>query len=142
MELKDFGVNLARARMKADLSAYELSLRIDKDPSYIHKVENGKINISLKSILQICEVLQIQPAELFKPLWVCIKTRPTSHKTPGLFFASDQNVQCYIEIVGKFHQRQNMRICAVFPVNEMRGLNASILIDSVSRNSSVLKQFS
>ncbi len=68
MELKDFGVNLARARMKADLSAYELSLRIDKDPSYIHKVENGKINISLKSILQICEVLQIQPAELFKPL--------------------------------------------------------------------------
>ena len=68
MELKDFGVNLARARMKAGLSAYELSLRIDKDPSYIHKVENGKINISLKSILQICEVLQIQPAELFKPL--------------------------------------------------------------------------
>lgn len=68
MELKDFGVNLARARMKADLSAYELSLRIDKDPSYIHKVENGKINIRLKSILQICEVLQIQPAELFKPL--------------------------------------------------------------------------
>ena len=68
MELKDFGVNLARARMKADLSAYELSLGIDKDPSYIHKVENGKINISLKSILQICEVLQIQPAELFKPL--------------------------------------------------------------------------
>lgn len=68
MELKDFGVNLARARMKADLSAYELSLRIDKGPSYIHKVENGKINISLKSILQICEVLQIQPAELFKPL--------------------------------------------------------------------------
>ena len=68
MELKDFGVNLARARMKADLSAYELSLRIDKDPSYIHKVENGKINISLKSILQICEVLQIQQAELFKPL--------------------------------------------------------------------------
>ena len=68
MELKDFGVNLARARMRADLSAYELSLRIDKDPSYIHKVENGKINISLKSILQICEVLQIQPAELFKPL--------------------------------------------------------------------------
>lgn len=68
MELKDFGVNLARARMKADLSAYELSLRIDKDPSCIHKVENGKINISLKSILQICEVLQIQPAELFKPL--------------------------------------------------------------------------
>lgn len=29
------------------------------------KVENGKINISLKMILKICEVLKIEPAELF-----------------------------------------------------------------------------
>ncbi len=48
------------------MSAYELSLRIGKDASYIHKVESGKINISLKTILDICEVLSIEPAELFK----------------------------------------------------------------------------
>ena len=45
MEFIDFGVNLAKIRMKSNISAYELSLRIDKDASYIHKVESGKINI-------------------------------------------------------------------------------------------------
>ncbi|MCI9518239.1 MAG: helix-turn-helix transcriptional regulator [Clostridia bacterium] len=52
--------------MKSNISAYELSLRIDKDASYIHKVESGKINISLKTILRICEELNIDPIELFK----------------------------------------------------------------------------
>lgn len=65
MKFEEFGMNLARARIKVNLSAYELSLRIGKDASYIYKVENGKINISLKMILKICEVLQIEPSELF-----------------------------------------------------------------------------
>lgn len=66
MRFIDFGVNLARIRAKSGLSAYELSLRIGKDASYIHKVESGKINVSLKSILKICEALNIEPVELFE----------------------------------------------------------------------------
>ena len=66
MKFIDFGVNLAKQRIKSGLSAYELGLRIEKDTSYIHKVESGKINISLKSILKICEVLDIEPIELFQ----------------------------------------------------------------------------
>lgn len=66
MRYNDFGVNLAKIRVKSGLSAYELSLRIGKDASYIHKVESGKINISLKAILKICETLNIEPVELFK----------------------------------------------------------------------------
>lgn len=67
MEFRDFGINLAKIRVNANLSAYELSLRIGKNTSYIHKVESGKLNISLKMILQICEVLDIEPTELFQP---------------------------------------------------------------------------
>ncbi len=66
MRFSDFGINLARIRIRSGLSAYELSLRIEKDASYIHKVESGKVNISLKAILKICEVLNIDPIELFK----------------------------------------------------------------------------
>ena len=47
------------------MSAYELSIKLGKDPSYINKVENGKINISLKMILEICEILKIEPKTLF-----------------------------------------------------------------------------
>lgn len=70
MKFEEFGINLAKVRIRANLSAYELSLRIGKDASYIHKVENGKINISLKTILKICEVLQIEPAELFNSMQI------------------------------------------------------------------------
>lgn len=67
MELKDFGLKVAKLRIKANLSAYELSLRIGKDTSYINKLENGKVNVTLKVIFKICEVLKIEPYELFKP---------------------------------------------------------------------------
>ena len=66
MKFENFGLNVAKQRIKKGLSAYELSLRLGKDASYINKLENGKINISLKMILAICEELQINIIELFK----------------------------------------------------------------------------
>lgn len=66
MDLKDFGLNVAKIRMKENMSAYDLSLSIGKDASYISKLENGKVNITLNTIFKICEVLKIEPVELFK----------------------------------------------------------------------------
>lgn len=66
MRFIDFGINLAKERQKLGISAYELSLRIGKDASYINKVENGKINISLKTIIDICNELNISVSKLVK----------------------------------------------------------------------------
>ena len=66
MKFEQFGINLAKLRNKQNISAYELSLRLGKDASYINKVENGKINVSLKMIISICECLNISICELFK----------------------------------------------------------------------------
>ena len=66
MEFKAICLNIAKARIKKGLSAYELSLRIDKTASYISKLENGRINPSLKTILAICDELHIPPATLFE----------------------------------------------------------------------------
>ena len=59
MKFKDFGLNVAKERIKQKLSANELSGRLDKDPSYISKLENGKINVSLKMIIAISECLNV-----------------------------------------------------------------------------------
>lgn len=66
MKFETFGLNVAKQRIKKDLSAYELSLRLGKDASYINKLENGKINVSLKMILAISEELNIDVVDLFK----------------------------------------------------------------------------
>ncbi len=66
MEFKNFGLNVAKQRIKKNLSAYELSLRLGKDQSYINKLENGKINISLKMIIAISEELGVPIKEFFE----------------------------------------------------------------------------
>ena len=65
MEYKEFGLRVAKIRASKNLSAYELSLRIGRDASYICQVEAGKVNISMKTMLEICKALEISPAELF-----------------------------------------------------------------------------
>ena len=65
MELKNFGNNLAKIRVRKNISAYELSLRIGKAPNYIHRVETAKTNVGVKTVFEICEVLEISPKELF-----------------------------------------------------------------------------
>ena len=64
MKFETFGINVAKYRLKKNISAYELSLRLGKDPSYINKLENGKINISLKMIMEISKELDT-PIEYF-----------------------------------------------------------------------------
>ncbi len=59
-------LNISKYRISKNLSAYELSLRLEKDPSYVNKLENGKINISLKSLINICDILEIKVKDLFE----------------------------------------------------------------------------
>lgn len=66
MEFKQFGLNVAKERIKQNISAHELSLRLGKDPSYINKLENGKINVSLKMIISISEILNVPITKFFK----------------------------------------------------------------------------
>lgn len=66
MKFETFCLNVARERIKQNLSAYELSLRLGKDPSYINKLENKKINVSLKTIISISEALNVPVIKLFE----------------------------------------------------------------------------
>ena len=66
MKFETFGLNVAKERIRQNISAYELSLRLGKDASYINKLENAKINVSLKMIIEIANELNVKIETLFK----------------------------------------------------------------------------
>ena len=65
MNAKNFGLNLAKKRNKLGISAYELSLRLGKDSTYINKIENGKVYPSFPMLFEIAEALGIETYQLF-----------------------------------------------------------------------------
>lgn len=63
---KRFGRNLKKIRRMKGLSQEELSLELDLDGSYIGKVENAKLNITIDKIISIADYFGIDVIELFK----------------------------------------------------------------------------
>ena len=64
-KLKVFRSNLTRCRIGRDLSAREMSYLMGRSPGYINSVENGYTIPKLDSVLDMCEVLQVDPVEFF-----------------------------------------------------------------------------
>jgi len=46
----------------------QLSYKVETDPSYIRKVESGKVNISISKLHEIVTALDISLSELLKDL--------------------------------------------------------------------------
>ena len=62
--IENFIPNLIKAREKKGLTAYELSLRIGKDETYINKIETGNCYPSIPVVFDILEVLEIEANDL------------------------------------------------------------------------------
>ena len=65
-EFKKVCLNISKYRIKNNLSAYELSMKIGKDTSYISKLENGKVNVTFSVLVDICNVFKIKVIDLLK----------------------------------------------------------------------------
>lgn len=63
--IKAFGLNLRRLRMEKELSMEKLANLAEIELSQIHRIETGKINPKLTTILIIAKALQIHPKDLF-----------------------------------------------------------------------------
>ena len=61
-----FGNNLKKIRESKNLSFRKLAQHCDIDYSNLNKIEKGKINISLSTILELTKGLGIHPKELFE----------------------------------------------------------------------------
>lgn len=65
MNAKNFGLNLAKIKEKVGISAYELSLSLGRDSTYINKIENGLCYPSVPMLFDIAEALGIETYQLF-----------------------------------------------------------------------------
>jgi transcriptional regulator with XRE-family HTH domain len=60
-----FGKKLKHLRLQQNLTYRSMAERCDIDSSDISKIEKGKIDIQLKTILELCKGLNMHPKELF-----------------------------------------------------------------------------
>ncbi len=69
---KLLGKRIQAVRKQRHISQTELSERIDKSPSYISYIENGRKSMSLDTFAQIANALQVSADSL---LWECFADR-------------------------------------------------------------------
>ena len=65
MEIKEVVKRIGYFRYKKNLSARELSLRLDKNESYINKLESNDFNLPTEMLLKIIQSLEVSPEEFF-----------------------------------------------------------------------------
>lgn len=65
MDDKFVGERLAAILMEKGISERKMSLALGRSPSYINKIINGKINLSVAELSYICDYLKITMVEFF-----------------------------------------------------------------------------
>jgi len=63
-KLKKFAAQLIKLRKKRGLTQRELSSRCDVDYGKISKLENSKANLTLTTLIELAEGLEVHPREL------------------------------------------------------------------------------
>lgn len=61
---KKFADNLKELREKKSISIRELSLRSNLEYSQVQRIEKGKVNLSLTTIIALADGLEVHPKKL------------------------------------------------------------------------------
>lgn len=64
--LEEFGKHLQQLRVKKNYSLRQLAAVAEVEPALIHRIEKGKNNPKLTTILILAQALEIHPKELFR----------------------------------------------------------------------------
>lgn len=63
-----FGENLQKLRIERKMSLREMAIKCDLDNSNMSKIENGKSNIQLSTLIELAKGLDIKPSQLLSYL--------------------------------------------------------------------------
>ena len=64
---QDIIEKIALLRTEKNISAYKLSMALGHSKTYMYRVENGEIDLSIDTFLEILDVLGVTTAEFFCP---------------------------------------------------------------------------
>lgn len=64
--LKQVGLNIKRIRLDKGIKQIELAYACDFEKQNMQRIEAGKTNVTLKTLLKISEALNVDMIELFK----------------------------------------------------------------------------
>jgi aspartate racemase len=97
----NFGENLKNIRTDLEITQDDLCQKLGIDRSYLSKIENGKINPTLDTILKIASALNISPNDLI------VNTLPKI-KTVGILggLGPDTTAEFYISIIQSFQKKK------------------------------------
>lgn len=65
MTRKEIALRLAQLRIKKDISANEMSLKLGQNAGYISRIENNKFMPSIDRLSSICDFLEISESDFF-----------------------------------------------------------------------------
>ena len=66
--LNQFGKNIKRIRLLKGLSQEKLAEKLQKSINFISLLENGKTGLTIQTIIDLCNVLNVDANELFSGL--------------------------------------------------------------------------
>lgn len=64
-QYEKFGLNVVYYRKRKKLTQLQLVELVDVDRSHISAIELGNVGVSFDVIFKLCEVLEVNPKELF-----------------------------------------------------------------------------
>ena len=67
MTKQDIIEKIALLRTQKNISAYKLGMQLGHAKTYFYKIENGEIDLSIDTFLEILDVLGVTTAEFFCP---------------------------------------------------------------------------
>lgn len=78
-QIRKFGANLRRARVRAGLTQAQLSVAAPLDRAAISRLECGERAPDLRTLLRICDALVIQPTEPLRGIGPAASPHPRRH---------------------------------------------------------------
>lgn len=79
------GANVCRCRGRLDLTQEELAERTGFDARFVQRIERGRVNLSIESLVRLADALHVKPGHLLRSTKIPVarQGRPPKRRSAG-----------------------------------------------------------